>query len=100
MNICPHCKQGYDFSYRVTYEQVNGQTVTHCSHDSGHFGTYNDLLATTRVGKRVRQDRIKHAKDILQPYKKDGSVNEHFKKVYGDPKKNFGDIRKKGTNYG
>ena len=95
MNTCPHCKQEYEYSYRITIEPDGNR---YCSHDGGNFGAYYDLLATSKTGRRVRQDRIKHAKDILQPFKKDGTVNEHFKKVHGDPRKNFGNIRKKGTN--
>ena len=42
--------------------------------------------------RNTNVDREVHSKDILQPYKKDGTVNEKFLKAYGkESYKNWGE---------
>jgi hypothetical protein len=90
-HICPVCAEPYDEGLRW------GDDWCKHSNSTGTLWSLQDFNPTSKLGRRIRQDREHFAKDILQPYDRHGRVNEHFKKLYGDPTKV--DMRKKGTNF-
>lgn len=81
--ICPVCGKEWTWRLRSGIEEYKRW----CEHDDKVTGASstvpfeNILSPWTRKTKR---DREAHAKDILQPFKRDGTVNEKFRKVYGD----------------
>jgi len=74
--ICEVCGQPWEYQYKVYYDE-NG-IKTGCLHD-GEFKASNPEF----VPMSLKQDRRTYSKDILQPYRKDGSVNQDFVKAYG-----------------
>ncbi|MFA6171983.1 MAG: hypothetical protein WCW77_00575 [Patescibacteria group bacterium] len=79
--ICHVCHEPYDYQLRVIY---NPDGTTDCRHDGQFVASKYEV--TTR---QIKQDRKTFSKDILQPFRKDGSVNDHFKKVYGNDHQAF-----------
>lgn len=80
MKTCSVCERPYEYSCRQRL--VDG--VWSCEHDGGNIGSYNGEISTSEWGRKQSIERAKHAKDLLQPWRRDGSVNPDFKKVYGD----------------
>lgn len=72
--ICPVCKKPYLYQLRISYN-ASGRA---CRHDNDF--KFSEYEITTR---QIKSERETYKKDLLQPYKKDGSVNEHFQKIYG-----------------
>lgn len=73
--ICEICGKPYQYQLKIKY--IDGKR--YCYHD-------NEFVASKyeAVDRRTKADREFYAKDILQPFKKDGTTNENFKKVYGE----------------
>lgn len=82
MGTCTTCGEHYDYRCQ---ERINPDGTRECRHDGDCIGKVKevDLIAGGKWSRRMSLDRKRYAKDMLQPYKHDGSVNENFKKVYG-----------------
>ena len=66
------CQCGWE-AKTITY--VNGKkTCSYCKPRS----------LSGQFDRRMNQDRQHFAKDILQKFNKDGSINNNFKEVYGE----------------
>jgi len=86
MNNCNKCKLitvKYNPSkYGNTYEKID---CKHC----GYFKTrlYNDFMDNTPVSgsftRYARSETNSNAKDVLQPFNKDGIINKDYVSVYG-----------------
>jgi len=77
-NICRFCGESYEYQNRIAYD-IKGNVIG-CWHDSDFIPTGYDLDS-------VKKQRAEHAKDLVQPYNQDGSINRDFKKLY--PKSEF-----------
>jgi len=73
--ICEVCGKPYEYQLKTKY--IDGKH--YCWHD-GEF----IMSKYEAVDRHTKADREFYAKDILQPFKKDGQVNEKFKKAYGE----------------
>lgn len=91
--ICPVCGKPYEYQLQTGYDQYHNQF---CKHDDEFKATTPDFSP-----QRVKNERKTFEKDILQPFKRDGSINEKFQKAYGSDhsaykplngKKNVNDI--------
>lgn len=69
--VCTHCTK--------VYEIFDNGICSKCNKSQ-----YHKKVSGISWSSKVALERRHYAKEILQPYHKDGTVNENFKKVYGD----------------
>lgn len=74
--ICEVCGKSWDYQYKVIYGE-EGKAIG-CYHDGEFRSSSYEIIPSS-----LRQERKQFAKEILQPYKKDGSINQDYVRVYG-----------------
>jgi len=78
IRICDLCGKPWEYQNKIVYDENNNPVG--CYHDHEFSGVTYDL-------EYQKKGRAKHAKDIVQPYLANGSINPKFQKLY--PKSEF-----------
>jgi len=86
--ICPVCGKPWDHQLKTGY---NEDHTRFCAHDNEFIFSGSGEVTTNKI----RQDRKTFEKDILQPFKRDGTPNEKFKKAYGSDNKAYKNLGNK-----